>query len=236
MAVNLTNLDISTRYALQEDFNNGFVGRDRQIVIQTDDAKGYRPIIMDGKTSGGKNKVALLDDLENFNADTATKLKTTRNLKVNLASTANDQFDGSGDATAIGVSGTLPIANGGTGRTDGHAPKDILMSGSRGKLLGYETVTSLSGSQTITKNSADTITMSTTGAVKLTFTAAGSTECAVKVISLTASGTTTLTISGAVWANGGDAPAWGTAGKHLVLVANFVGGRVILGVFDNDEG
>lgn len=63
MAVKLTNLDISTRYALQKDFDNGFVGRDRQIVIQTDDAKGYRPIIMDGKTSGGKNKVALLNDI-----------------------------------------------------------------------------------------------------------------------------------------------------------------------------
>lgn len=66
MAVNLTDMDIGTRYALQEDFNNGFVGRDRQVVIQTDDPKGYRPVIMDGVTQGGKNKVALVNDLSDY--------------------------------------------------------------------------------------------------------------------------------------------------------------------------
>ena len=66
MPVNLTNKDIGTRYALQEDFNNGFVGRDRQVVIQTDDPKGYRPVIMDGVTQGGKSKVALVDDLSDY--------------------------------------------------------------------------------------------------------------------------------------------------------------------------
>lgn len=66
MPVDLTNNDISTRYALQEDFDNGFVGRDRQVVIQTDDPKGYRPVIMDGVTQGGKNKVALMDDVEDI--------------------------------------------------------------------------------------------------------------------------------------------------------------------------
>ena len=66
MPVDLTNNDISTRYALQEEFDKGFVGRDRQVVIQTDDAKGYRPVIMDGATQGGKNKVALMDDIEDI--------------------------------------------------------------------------------------------------------------------------------------------------------------------------
>lgn len=66
MPIALTNMDIGTRYALQEDFNNGFVGRDRQVVIQTDDPKGYRPVIMDGQTQGGKSKVALLADLTDY--------------------------------------------------------------------------------------------------------------------------------------------------------------------------
>ena len=66
MPVNLTNMDIGTRYALQEDFDNGFVGRDRQVVIQTDDPKGYRPVIMDGQTTGGKSKVALVADLTDY--------------------------------------------------------------------------------------------------------------------------------------------------------------------------
>lgn len=66
MPVDLTNMDIGTRYALQEDFANGFVGRDRQVVIQTDDPKGYRPVIMDGQTTGGKSKVALVADLTDY--------------------------------------------------------------------------------------------------------------------------------------------------------------------------
>ena len=121
MAVNLTNLDISTRYALQEDFDKGFVGRDRQIVIQTDDAKGYRPIIMDGKTSGGKNKVALIDDLEDWKparATSADKLQTIRAIRTNLASTSAAAFNGTANVTP-GVQGILGIANGGTGNNEG---------------------------------------------------------------------------------------------------------------------
>lgn len=114
--------------------------------------------------------------------------------------------------------------------------KYIIKTGSRGELAGNETSSILSGSQTITINSPDTIVMNTSGSVTLTFTSSSETITAVKVISLTATGTTTLTIYGAVWANAGEAPTWGTAGKHLVLVAYFIGGRVVLNVFDNDEG
>lgn len=51
------------------------------------------------------------------NASSATKLATSRSLKVNLASTSAQSFDGTAAATSIGVSGTLPITNGGTGKT-----------------------------------------------------------------------------------------------------------------------
>lgn len=52
------------------------------------------------------------------NADTATKLATTRELAVNLANTSTtSNFDGSASQTGIKVSGTLPVANGGTGQT-----------------------------------------------------------------------------------------------------------------------
>ena len=52
------------------------------------------------------------------NVASATKLKTGHTLKVNLASTnASTAFNGEKDITDIGVSGTLPIANGGTGAT-----------------------------------------------------------------------------------------------------------------------
>lgn len=101
MPVNLTNMDIGTRYALQEDFDNGFVGRDRQVVIQTDDPKGYRPVIMDGQTTGGKSKVALVADLTDYATKTelngkanathshaisdVTNLQTSIDSKVNKA-------------------------------------------------------------------------------------------------------------------------------------------------------
>lgn len=50
------------------------------------------------------------------NADTADKLRIARTIQTNLTSTAAANFDGSTDVTP-GVTGTLPIANGGTGAT-----------------------------------------------------------------------------------------------------------------------
>lgn len=47
----------------------------------------------------------------------AQKLFTARKLKTNLARTTDSTFDGSADQTNIPVTGTLPIANGGTGAT-----------------------------------------------------------------------------------------------------------------------
>ena len=49
-------------------------------------------------------------------ASTAAKLTTPRSLQVNLASTSAVNFDGTANATP-GVTGALPIANGGTGTT-----------------------------------------------------------------------------------------------------------------------
>ena len=109
-----------------------------------------------------------------------------------------------------------------------------LAANNRGTLSGYETAQALTGNQTFTINSPSTITIATRGSVTLTFTPADATQADVKVIALTATEETTLNINGAVWANKGRSPAWGAKGKHLVLVAHFIGGRVVLSVFDND--
>ena len=53
------------------------------------------------------------------NAVSASKLATPRKLGVNLQSSSFQDFDGTADATNIGVSGVLPIANGGTSTSDG---------------------------------------------------------------------------------------------------------------------
>lgn len=50
------------------------------------------------------------------NANTATKLATAKTITANLASSTAGSFDGSANIT-VGVTGTLPIANGGTGLT-----------------------------------------------------------------------------------------------------------------------
>ena len=55
----------------------------------------------------------------NSNAVSASKLATARKLGVNLQSSSFQEFDGTADATNIGVSGVLPIANGGTSTSDG---------------------------------------------------------------------------------------------------------------------
>lgn len=59
------------------------------------------------------------------NANTATKLETARTITANLASSAAGSFDGSANIT-VGVTGTLPIANGGTGSTTADAARTAL--------------------------------------------------------------------------------------------------------------
>ena len=53
------------------------------------------------------------------NAVSASKLATPRKLGVNLQSSSFQDFDGTADATNIGVTGVLPVANGGTSTNDG---------------------------------------------------------------------------------------------------------------------
>lgn len=62
-------------------------------------------------------------------AATATALETARNLQVSLSSTSAASFDGSGNATSIGVSGTLGTAQGGLG----FAP--TISAGNAGKVI-----------------------------------------------------------------------------------------------------
>lgn len=56
------------------------------------------------------------------------RIKTARNLQIDLASQNPQAFDGSSNATDIGVKNTLGIANGGTGRTDGKVTQIALQA------------------------------------------------------------------------------------------------------------
>lgn len=75
-----------------------------------------------------------------------SKLKNPRNLGVNLAKAGTVSFDGSADAT-LGVSGILPIANGGTGNNAGIAEyaKSLAQSCVLGVLLNSNAMANFDG-------------------------------------------------------------------------------------------
>ena len=75
----------------------------------------------------------------NGNAVSASKLATPRKLRVNLQSSSFQDFDGTADATNIGVSGVLPIANGGTSTSDG-VINTIAYANSADGTVGFTTV------------------------------------------------------------------------------------------------
>lgn len=60
--------------------------------------------------------------------ESATKLTTARTIRTNLESTSTASFDGSADVSP-GVTGTLPLANGGTGNTTGTATDSTKWNG-----------------------------------------------------------------------------------------------------------
>ena len=62
-------------------------------------------------------------------SETAERLDVPRNLKVNLASSNAQSFDGSANAENIGVNGVLPIANGGTGSSTAQGAINGLVDG-----------------------------------------------------------------------------------------------------------
>ena len=71
------------------------------------------------------------------NAGTATKLATTRYFTTNLGSTASGGFDGSANCSP-GVSGVLPVSNGGTGSSS-HTSNAILAGNGSGALKNIAT-------------------------------------------------------------------------------------------------
>lgn len=77
-------------------------------------------------------------------ANTATKLATARTIRTNLAITATASFDGSANV-APGVTGTLPVANGGTGATTLSSGQVLIGNGAsavQGRAITNNTATS----------------------------------------------------------------------------------------------
>ena len=90
-------------------------------VIQDDTGVMYI-VVNESKlnTAEGYEEYAAATATNALHADEADVLSTPRTIITNLASTATASFDGSADVTP-GVTGTLPLGNGGTGATTANA-------------------------------------------------------------------------------------------------------------------
>ena len=102
-------------------------GTARNIYISDSDGSNTGVAV---SVNGGANATlklpATIKATLNGNAATASKLATARNLGVALGSTTAVTFDGSANQTSIPVSGTLPIAHGGTGATTAAGARENL--------------------------------------------------------------------------------------------------------------
>ena len=213
----------------------GIQGDPGQAIGITSDWTGEEPDVA-FSALGAKNMYEALSGanaVEEIRGDVQSAL-----ARANEALTTAGNADAAASEAAIiaeAAKESAAAASTAAGNATTTANAAVPKSGARGTLAGNETASAVSGNQTINASSADCINISTSGAVTLTFQAAAATVRAVKALSLTASVATTLTIAGAVWANKGIAPTWGNAGTILVLLAHFVGGRVVLSVADNTQ-
>jgi hypothetical protein len=218
------------------------------------------PVIFGGSLDAGLSTLAgttentaanELVDNDELTAAVAAEATARQEADALLAPLASPALTGTPTApTAASGTDTTQIATTAFVQSE-VASKFVKIAGPRGSLAGYaasEAVTAASTTEgegaeavetpaavTVTKASRDYIEIATSGAVTLTFTPASAGEAATKVIKLTASASTTLTVSGASWANGASAPTWGTSGAVLIIVASFLGTSVILSVFHNSE-
>ena len=114
--VSTTTTGVQVEFTYADDHTGTF-----DIVIPQ--ASDTLPVVAGTAKAGTSTKYAREDHIHPLqttitgNSATSTALATARKLGVNLASTTAVTFDGSADQTNIPVSGTLKIANGGTGLT-----------------------------------------------------------------------------------------------------------------------
>lgn len=88
----------------------------------------------------------------------ATKLATGRTIKTNLGSTTAATFDGTSNITP-GISGTLPVANGGTGQTTLTSGYALIGNGT--SAVGLRAITNNTSTTAAIAGSSNLVTMNT---------------------------------------------------------------------------
>jgi hypothetical protein len=135
-----------------------------------------------GSAANSLNQIAKLDNVGNLeinggftggslstistsgNAATATALATSRDLQVDLTSTSAQGFTGAANATSIGVSGALPVTNGGTGSTS--LTDNSILTGAGSSAITAEANFTYDGSDVLLQSTAGNkpdITLKATG-------------------------------------------------------------------------
>lgn len=190
-----------------------FQGVPRQLVVNIDD--GYRPVIMDGTTLGGKFKCASSDEL---NSGLATKLgKTDKAESAKVADKALQDHTGNNIVETYATK--TEVTQGLAGKANVTGLQDALnaaipKSGNRGALKGFENSTA---GTTVNDTSPDT--QHTGSNVTVQNGTTNATTSWTKVVDMTA-GTVTLGSSW-VW-SGGKAPTLKYPG---VLTCHWNGGN-----------
>ena len=128
-------------------------------------------------------------------ATSAVKLQTARTIRTNLANTGSASFDGTANITP-GVTGTLPIANGGTGNTTGKAATATKLATARSiqTNLGSTAASNFDGTANITPGVTGTLPIANGGT--------GATSAATALSNLGGFPKTGGTINGDVTING----------------------------------
>lgn len=101
----------------------------------------------------------------------AAKLTTARTVQTNLASTTSASFDGSANITP-GVSGILPVANGGTGNSNNQADKAVQLATAR----SFQT--NLASGNAVSFDGTSSVTPGVTGTLPLANGGTGATTAA----------------------------------------------------------
>lgn len=145
MPIQPTNKDISTRGITTANLSD-FSGRDRQVVIHIDDPKGYRPVIMDGQTVGGKTKVVIEKDLEEYATKTDLASKADSSALANYATKAElGSYETVANAQASYATKT-ELTSGLAGKADSSA---LASYATKSELNSYATKTELSSYATL---------------------------------------------------------------------------------------
>lgn len=145
----------------------------------------------------------------------AAKLTTARSLKVALGSTTNVTFDGSADQDSIPVSGTLAVANGGTGESSFTANSLIISGNSSNDPLTTRSITNNTTNTTI--GSGTNIPTMNTLYYSMAMINNGSQSRAVSIYAPTSGGT--INTQALVGAGATAAPKWVNISPSISITA-----------------